>query len=395
MHLDVTLENLAAEPRRAAYDINGPVGLPSEDYNMNDVLGVLASFKGAPGPQASVSFKVVPAAKLADKGPLSAEPGARPSFAGAMNHYFASVLRPALSVPLLGAVVVPIGETSAGAVLTVGDVELAAAGTDAARATQSFILYCGPKTEDELAAFNSPGDATGFGALLNYGWFEPLVKIVLWLLKMFHKAIPNWGVAIILLTLLIRVAMHPLSRKSQVAMAKMQKLQPHIKKLQEKHKGDKQKLGQEQMKLMKEHGANPMGGCLPLLIQLPIFFALYRALSVSLDLRHAPFAFWIDNLSQPDHLLFLGVSLPLVGPWLNLLPILMAASMFVQQKMSPKPATPEAEQQAKIMGIFMPIFMGVILYNFASGLNLYILTSTLAGSFESWLIRRHLAAQDH
>ena len=392
--LEVTVENLAPAARRAAYDINGPAGLPSEDYSSNDVVGVLVTFKDAPGPDARIEFKTAPAAKLAGKGPIAASPGVRTSFAGATNRYFASVLRPDLSVPLLGASAVPVGMTSAGARFTVGDLDLAAAGAQGARATQVFILYCGPKDQQELAAFNTPEGATGFGALLDYGWFEPLVKVVLWLLKVFHKAIPNWGVAIILLTLLIRAVMHPLTRKSQVAMAKMQKIQPHIKKLQEKHKGDKQKLGQEQMKLMKEHGANPMGGCLPLLIQLPIFFALYRALSVSLDLRHAPFVLWINNLSQPDHLLFLGMKLPLIGTWLNLLPILMALSMVLQQRMSPKAATPEAEQQQKIMGIFMPIFMGVILYNFAAGLNLYILTSTLAGSLESWIIRRHLAAQD-
>ena len=194
----------------------------------------------------------------------------------------------------------------------------------------------------------------------------------------------------------MRAFMHPLMKKSQLSMAKMQKLQPQIKKLQEKYKNDKQRLGQEQMKLMREAGANPLGGCLPILIQMPIFFALYRSLMVSIELRHSPFFLWITDLAQPDRLAELPFVLPLLGTSaLNLLPILMATSMAIQQKtMSHAAATPEAAQQQKMMAAIMPIFIGVLLYSVASGLNLYIFTSTLFGMLEQWWIKRHLAAQD-
>jgi YidC/Oxa1 family membrane protein insertase len=149
------------------------------------------------------------------------------------------------------------------------------------------------------------------------------------------------------------------------------------------------------MKLMKEEGANPLGGCLPMLLQLPIFIALYRSLMVSIDLRQAPFLLWIDDLAQPDRLAQLPFTLPLLGTsFLNLLPILMATSMVLQQRMMPRPATKEAAQQQRMMAVFMPLMIGFFLYKVASGLNLYILTSTVFGMFEQWWTKRHLEALD-
>jgi len=145
---------------------------------------------------------------------------------------------------------------------------------------------------------------------------------------------------------------------------------------------------------MKEAGANPLGGCLPMLVQLPIFFALYRALTVSIELRQAPFVLWIKDLAQPDRLFILPMSLPVIHNEFNLLPLLMLVAMVVQQRMMPKAATPEQAQQQKMMAFLMPVFLGAILYSLASGLNLYILTSSLFQVVEQWVIKRHIEANE-
>ena len=428
--LKVEIANLADSPRSVSYRLQGPAGVPSEDLRKNDVQGVLATVPAEVGLEGKMDLDERAAARLMafgkNKGRLTTTPARRVNFAGAINRYFVAVLRPSIDVPVEAAwcdafydsslgipeleglsaeearVKYPPEQLSslanffysAGAGFEIETGEMAAAGGDGSRITHEYLMYCGPKDKKTLAAFDSETFSTGFPALMDYGMLEPLVKLILLLLRAFHSAIPNWGIAVIILTLVMRSAMHPLMRKSQLSMAKMQRLQPQIKKLQEKYKNDKQRLGQEQMKLMKEAGANPLGGCLPMLIQLPIFFALYRSLMLSIDLRHAPFMLWIDDLAQPDRLTQLPFVLPLLGTnFLNLLPILMVTSMMLQQKMMPKAATPEAAQQQKIMGLFMPVFIGFILYNLASGLNLYILTSTVFGITEQWWIRRHLAAQ--
>jgi YidC/Oxa1 family membrane protein insertase len=434
LELKITLENLTS-PRSLAYELRGPTGVPSEDYALNDIFGVLASVPAGQGLAGKMDYQETPAAKLLaalDTGGVSSTPDKRPLYAGAVSRYFASVLRPDTAVPLAKASCYAVADSekakailgdkdpvktaegyapkeraaylkdvfyTAGAKFAVGSADLGAAGSSTSAVTHSFILYCGPKDKIALDGFNDVAKAsTGFQRLLDYGFFEPLVKVILYIMKVFHAVIPNWGIAIILLTLLVRVAMHPLTRKSQISMSKMQKLQPHIKKLQEKYKNDKQKLGQEQMKLMKEHGANPLGGCLPMLIQLPILWALYSGLRVSIELRHAPFylipGYWIRDLAQPDMLFMMPMALPILGSYLNLLPILMAAATALQQLWAPKPSTPEMAQQQKMMGIMMPVLMGVMFYSLASGLSLYFLTSTVAGIIEQWIIKRHIAAEE-
>jgi len=426
--LQVEVANLLDSERRVSYTLLGPAGIPSEDLGRRDVQAVLASVPAEIGLRGKMEVADRPAGSLiaSDKGRMETTPARRVNFAGAANRYFAAVLRPSMEVPVESAFCDAVYDGSldieelegmraeearekytpqqlkelgdffytAGAAFEV-EATLSAAGGEGSAAVHDYLMYCGPKDKEALAAFDSEAFSTGFPALLDYGWLEPLVKLILLLLKAFHTAIPNWGVAIIILTFVMRSAMHPLMRKSQVSMAKMQKLQPQIKKLQEKYKNDKQRLGQEQMKLMKEAGANPLGGCLPMIIQLPIFFSLYRSLMLSIDLRHAPFILWIQDLAQPDRLAQLPFVLPILGTAsLNLLPILMVTSMILQQRMMPRGATPEAAQQQKIMAIFMPLFIGFILYNLAAGLNLYILTSTLFGIAEQWWIRRHLASRE-
>jgi YidC/Oxa1 family membrane protein insertase len=173
-------------------------------------------------------------------------------------------------------------------------------------------------------------------------------------------------------------------------------MQPLLKELKEKYKDDQQKQSEAMMKLYKEHGVNPVGGCLPLLVQMPVFYALYRILLHVVDLRQADWAFWVHDLSRPDVLFHLPVTLPILGDKFALLPVLMAVGMWAQTKISQggsAPAEGAMGQQAKLMGTFMPIFMLVIFYNSPSGLVLYWLVNTILTAAQTWWIHRKTAAK--
>lgn len=197
---------------------------------------------------------------------------------------------------------------------------------------------------------------------VDFGIWSLLAEPMLWLLQKFHTIIPNYGMAIILLTLLIRLLTFPLQYKSFKSMKKMQEIQPELTKLREKFKDDPQRMQKESMELFKRAGANPLGGCLPLMLQMPVFFALYKVLYSSVELVDAPFYFWIQDLSVKD-------------PF-YILPILMAAAMFVQQKLSP---TTVADPTQKKVMMFMPLIFGLIMKDLPAGLCLYIFVSTVFG----------------
>ncbi|MEI6891401.1 MAG: membrane protein insertase YidC [Pontiella sp.] len=217
-------------------------------------------------------------------------------------------------------------------------------------------------------------ETTGFFSWMNW-LMEPARKGLLWTLNLFYGMTHNYGVAIILLTLLVRILFWPLTHKSTESMKRMQEVQPQIKALQEKYKKDSQRAQQEVMKFYKENKVNPMGGCLPMVIQIPVFIALFTVLRNAIELRYSGFL-WIADLSQPENL-FAG-SIPLVGS-LNILPLLMSLSMIWQQKLSAPgtAATPEQAQQQKMMMFMMPIMMLFFFYTMPSGLVLYWTTSNL------------------
>ena len=243
--------------------------------------------------------------------------------------------------------------------------------------THAFTYFLGPKDQKVLAEYP---DMT---KLLDYGMFGFISRILLTLLTFFHHIIPNYGVGIILLTAFVKVCLHPFTRKSQLAMHKMQKLQPLIREIQTKHKNDRQRASKEQMELFRKHGANPMSGCMPIFFQLPVFFGLFRMLQYSIAIRQEGFMLWINDLSQPDT----------IGHWggmpINILPVLMVASWIGQQLTMPKPVDPQQAQTQKMM-LFMPILFGFMLYGMASGLTLYWLTSTFLGIIEQHFIRRQI-----
>jgi YidC/Oxa1 family membrane protein insertase len=253
-----------------------------------------------------------------------------------------------------------------------------------------YVLYAGPKSSDHFAL----GDEA-FEQILDddLGFFDGVAGLILRLLRFLHGIFGNWGVAIIALTILVRTALFPLNRRMQTSMArhgtKMKRIQPKIDAVKEKYKDDPKRLREEQAKIIQQEGAiPPLGGCLPLFIQIPIFFGLFSALRVAFDLRQQPFFGWINDLAQPDRLAPLGLDLWIIDlSYLNILPILMVVLWIGQQKVMPKPTDPQALQMHKMM-MWMPIIFGLFLYDYAAGLSLYMITSSLFGIAEFTVIRK-------
>ncbi|GMR03238.1 MAG: membrane protein insertase YidC [Thermodesulfovibrionia bacterium] len=219
-----------------------------------------------------------------------------------------------------------------------------------------FLLYAGPKKYDILKTLG-----IGLEHIIDFGFFSIISKPLFWVLTLFYNIIGNYGWAIILLTIVVRIPFIPLVRKGHKSMKKLQTVQPHMAAIKEKYKKDPQKLQKETMELYKKHKVNPMGGCLPMLIQLPVFFALYKILLIAIELRGAPFILWITDLSEKD-------------PY-YIFPIVMGLTMVIQQKMTPSGMDP---RQAKMM-MLMPIFFTFLFLSFPSGLVIYWLTSNLLG----------------
>jgi len=239
-----------------------------------------------------------------------------------------------------------------------------------------FRIFMGPKSVSLLKTYDCNLDRA-----VNFGWFDFLAKPCLWFMNFIYKFIPNYGIAIILLTILSRGIFWPLAKKSYKSMGEMRRLQPLMQEIREKYKDDKSKINQETMALYRTYKVNPMGGCLPMIIQLPVFFALYRMLYSAIELRHAPFFGWINDLSAPDRLFPFTTAepIPLLGHVMNepygipVLTLVMGATMLIQQKMSPQAGDPT---QAKMM-MLMPVIFTFIFINFSSGLVLYWLVSNL------------------
>ncbi len=260
----------------------------------------------------------------------------------------------------------------------------------------SFLFYLGPKDPSllqEKAAYRPIYSVMeeDYGSILGF-----MTRGLIALLHLFEAIVGNFGFAIILLTLLVRMILFPLNRKQQVTMQEYQKkmvvLKPKLEEMREKYKNNRQKFSQEQMKLLKEHKATPpLAGCLPIFLQLPIFIGLFTALRVDINLRHSPFIGWIQDLSQPDRLIE-GLNLNLLifnVENFNLLPILMTITWIVNQSMMPKSEDPQQRATQKMMMI-MPIIFAFMLYRYASGLSLYMFTSSLLGIFEQRVVKKTL-----
>jgi YidC/Oxa1 family membrane protein insertase len=283
-------------------------------------------------------------------------------------------------------------------------------------ASLPMSVYLGPRWREVLdqgpyTQFPRHYDAslvvkTGFCSFCTFDW---LIVGLVWLLKVFHFALRDWGLSIIALVCIVRLILHPITKRSQIQMLKMGKMGPELEKLKKKYGDDKEEFAKAQMKLMKEQGMGPLLGCLPMFLQTPIWIALYSALQTTFELRQAPFLWgftWIKDLAKPDYLIHFGhsVPVPILGQlwphtWhfdgVNILPILLAVVFYGQQKLQPKPAavTPEQQQQQKMMQ-WMTLLFPLFLYSGPSGLNLYILTSSSIGIMESKIIRDHIKQRE-
>jgi len=271
-----------------------------------------------------------------------------------------------------------------------GDYRLVWAPVDSLKSASARV-YFGPQDEKALRHFED-----GAHQIVSYGKFDIIAKPVSLLLHWIQGFTKNWGVAIILMTIIVYTLLSPLSLKSMKSMRRMQSLQPQVEALKAKMKDNPQKMHAEVMDLYKREHVNPMGGCLPMLLQIPVFFSLYQVLMRSISLKGQGFL-WIKDLSLPDRLfVFKGVGeLPFIGNEFNLLPILMAGLMVLQQKITMKNAatsSPEMAQQQKIMGTVMPLVFGVLFYKIQSGLVLYWFTNSLLSVVFQWKVNKSESA---
>lgn len=252
------------------------------------------------------------------------------------------------------------------------------------RESYNFDFFMGPKSLSLLRSYNNELDRA-----IHFGMADVLAKPCLWFMKQIYRAIPNYGVAIIILTIITRMIFWPLATKSYKSMGEMRKLQPLMQEIREKYKDDKQQMNKEMMDLYRTYKINPLGGCLPMLIQLPVFFALYRMLYQAIELRHAPFIWWINDLSAPDRLFHFDFKIPFMQePYgIPVLTLVMAATMLLQQKMTPTPGDPA---QAKMM-MFLPMIFLFIFINFSSGLVLYWLVSNVVSIAQQYYINKKVA----
>jgi YidC/Oxa1 family membrane protein insertase len=261
---------------------------------------------------------------------------------------------------------------------------------------QEFQIFAGPKRPELLERYAQP---YGLGDLVYYGWFGWVSRPMLAILHFFYGVVGNYGLSIVMLTVLVRSCMFPLSRKQALNAAKMQELQPELKKLADKYKNPEERM-KAQRDFFKKHNYHPLSGCLPALVQLPIFLGLYRSLAVDIELRQAPLISesirWCSNLGAPDMLWYWKPYLPIdfftdeaagwLGPYLNVLPLVTISLFIVQQKMFlPPPTDEQAAMQQKMMQ-WMMVFMGVMFFKVASGLCLYFIASSLWGIAERKLL---------
>ena len=236
-----------------------------------------------------------------------------------------------------------------------------------ASGASSLRLYLGPLEYDRVKSVGKDLDR-----VMDFGfWFiRPISKGVLWVLKKMNDYIPNYGFVLVVFSVLVKILVFPLTKKSYESTAAMQRLAPEIAALREKLKDNPQKLNQATMKLYKDKGVNPLGGCFPMLLQMPLLFALFQVFRTTIELRAEPFVFWIKDLSAPDAVYTLPFSIPIYGAHVAVLPILMVISMFIQQRMM-SPSGGEQQAQQKMMMYFMTGFFFLLFNSFPSGLNLY------------------------
>ena len=338
------------------FTLNWGGGLPTTEKNVKDDAGYFAAHLYQGGELTKIERR-----KLEKSVPVLRDGHGRTEWAATRSKYFTAALIP-IDESLYGRIFAdpydpPNTNSAEPPLLSIG-IEFSSS------KPVQCSLFLGPLKYSLIKRLS-----VGLEKTMNLGLapIRPISKGVLYLLTSMHKFVPNYGVLLIIFSILVKIVVYPLTKKSYQSTKKMQAIQPLIIEMREKHKGDAQKLNKATMNLYKEHGVNPLGGCLPMLLQMPLLFALFIVFRTTIELRQAPFVLWINDLSSPDALISLPFSLPLYGDQISLLPILMGVSMFLQQKMM---GTQTSGQQ-KYMSYFMTIFFLLIFNQFPSGLNLY------------------------
>ena len=337
---------------------------PSEEAAQTNAFAGVATYTGPAVYTDEGKFVKVDFGDIA-KGKQAHAKKAKDGWIGIIQHYFVSAWLPKAGLEreyftskvtdslYTAGVVVPVGAIAPGA-----------------SASVEVPVYIGPQETDKLEKL-----APGLELVVDYGWLHIIAAPLFWLLKWIHTFVGNWGWAIVILTILIKAVFYPLNAKAGRSMAQMKVLAPKMEKLKQLYGDDRQKMNQAMMELYRTEKINPLGGCLPILVQIPVFIALYWVLLASIELRHAPWVGWIKDLSAPD-------------PYF-ILPVIYAISMFVTTKLNPQPADPV---QAKVM-LFMPIMFSVFFLFFPAGLVLYWVVQNLLSIVQQWHINRTIAAE--
>ncbi len=431
LHCDLQVENLSDTKLKAAMSIQGPGGTGREDAR-RDTRDIAAGFMTAEGIVKSskiANAKLRKAAERNDKDTLQIgikEAGTHFIWAATTSKYFAAILRPVPQGddqwptwakpglaryydPELNSRKRPDGNENISFMLNIPGLVLGANGEPDAAKTLGLELYLGPKDKSTFDK-NELYSKLGYFHTIHFmacccpkAIINPLAFGIMALMKWLHYFIPNYGVVIMILVVLVRAILHPVTKKSQVSMMAMQKLGPQMEAMKNKYKDNPAEIRRHVGELYRNAGVNPAMGILPMLIQMPIWIALWTSVYSSIELRGAAFLpFWITDLSAPDALIrFKEITIPLLG-WhidsFNLLPLLMGVVMFLQQKMMPHASgaqtNPQVAQQQKMMMFMMPLLFPIMLYSGPSGVNLYIMSSMAAGVAEQAIIRKHIRQKE-
>ncbi len=424
LQLDVELRNTAQTPQTFTYRLDGPTGMPLEGWWYAHKISRSRWFGGAGLRDVVVRLDDNPV--IQEDGPAIAAGDSEPiagggalAYAGVDGQYFAAVMipiRPALNEPWFDVIEAVVAGTKPDARTPVtytnvtcrmARLPIAVAAGQSHR--DSFQVFIGPKRPDLLANYQAAGDPNhSLKDIVYYGLalFAAVARAMLGILHFFYGLVGNYGLAIVMLTILVRGAMFPISYKQTQNMARMQALKPEMDRISEKYKTDMQKRSQAIQELYRKNNINPLGGCLPVFLQLPIFIGLYRALMVDVELRLSPLISdsirWCSNLAAPDmfydwswlmpNFITSGQGMLGLGPYLNILPIVTVALFLVTQKMAmPAPTNEQAAMQQKMMK-WMTVFMGLLFYKVASGLCLYFIASSLWGIGERKLLPKSQSA---
>lgn len=376
IELKQTIMNNTSQARALTYKITGGCGIT--DISPSDAVYVEVV--------RNVSGKITNVNKNSIKS-ATAWNGGQAYWVSLKNRYFSLILKPPVSFTNVFSNPLSNKELETGVEITGLNID------PNSSVTQDFVLYAGPNDFGEIRSLK-----LGLEDSLHLGFTGAIGRWLFIAMKFFETIVKNWGIAIIILTILINIILFPLTFKSLKSMKQMQALQPKIEALRAAHKDNPQKVNKEIMEVYRKYKINPLGGCLPMLLQMPVFFALYQVLMRSIELRGAPFL-WIKDLSQPDRLI---ANIPIFPNELNILPLLMAVAMFLQQKFSTPPkaassgASDQMAQQQRMMMFMMPVLFGVLFYKLPSGLVLYWLVNTiLTISEQSMFLKPHLFHVEH